>query len=189
MTALGVQGFAALSRDYPRSLLKTLTPAVCLSSALIISTTQILYYWRTVTVVGSYEEAKREWNFFFSHLHWYKKKYPFSAVTNNMQDRYTTYCIYTAAMPKIPLMHLPDFTYIQAWIKMPQDLLLWVLDQQKFVFINGVSNTFSNSALLNVPFLKYIITFSGHFIPTHAFNHDGTTFSLQIYYLKCTPVF
>lgn len=43
-----MQGFAALSSDYPRSFLETLTPAV--SSALIISNARILHYRQTPSV-------------------------------------------------------------------------------------------------------------------------------------------
>lgn len=76
-----------------------------------------------------------------------------------MQGRYTHthYCSYARKTTDAPAnSHLQ---YIQAWIKMPQDPLLWVSaracrpdDQQKFVFINGASNTTSNPALLNVLF-------------------------------------
>ncbi len=103
MTALGVQAFAALSYGYPRSFVETLTPAV--SSPLIIihkyfitDKLQVLLKVECLlTAVGSYnkevEKMKKIFppRFFSPSSSSIKNKYPFSAVIDNMQGRYTTY--------------------------------------------------------------------------------------------------
>lgn len=151
-----MQGFAALSSDYPRSFLETLTPAV--SSALIISNARILHYRQTLSV-GKMPSARsllqavtmRKWNkwkreifspsCFFLRLHWQWTNIPSVQWLISGQVHHI---FFTAAAPENNVAAPAEHVSVQPGLDQdPQDPLIWARtcqpeDQQNVVLINTI---------------------------------------------------